>query len=377
MAEMSGLLRELTSSRTLKKVLVREEANKPIIKIVNAISLIKMEKEKGVEGSEIAKGNIMELNELEALKYIKSLDKEEEMEEKTNGGSAKNMKEEPTGVEMKVEVLEETPRSRHIGFYLKHEINKKLIKGIIDNHKYNELFLSTHLGKMDHETYKSLPAKSMYNAILKKKLVKKENMEGNFVIPCSIGGIKYVNALIDQGSDVNIMPMSFYSRPNNKEPVGTNVRLSLTSHSYIYPLEIVEDMLIDIDGYVYPVDFMILDIKEDKNKPFILRTPFLTTAKAMVRFEKGMITLESSKNKIDFVKDLALPNELEKSAKDDLDPIASINTVNMLILEWEERIRYHQEKEMEFNQWRSTVFKNKGSIFENGGCEVRNEGEVT
>ncbi|GJV68971.1 retrovirus-related pol polyprotein from transposon TNT 1-94 [Tanacetum coccineum] len=217
----------------------------------------------------------------------------------------------------------------------------------------------------------------MYNAILKKKLVKKDDMEGNFVMFCSIGGIKYMNAFINQGSNVNVMPISFYNRLTDKEPVETDVRLSLSSHSYIYPLGIAKDVWIDIASYVYLIDFVILYIKEDKNKPFILGTQFLTTAKAVIRFEKGMITLKSGKNKIDFVKVPTLPSESEKSVEDDLDPITPTNTVSKLILEWEERIKYHQEKEMEFNQWRSMMFDNKVSIYENEGCEVRNEGGVT
>ncbi|GJR87587.1 zinc finger, CCHC-type containing protein [Tanacetum coccineum] len=88
------------------------------------------------------------------------------------------------------------------------------------------------------------------------------------------------------------------SKLTDKEPIGTDVRLSLASHSYIYPLGIAEDLLIDIAGYVYPINFMILDIKEDRNKPFTLETPFLTTTKAVIRFEKGTITLKSGKNKI-------------------------------------------------------------------------------
>ncbi|GKD57873.1 hypothetical protein Tco_1291260 [Tanacetum coccineum] len=41
-------------------------------------------------------------------------------------------------------------------------------------------------------------------------------------------------------------------------------RNALASHSYIYPLGIAEDVLVDVAGYVYPVDFVILDIREDK-----------------------------------------------------------------------------------------------------------------
>ncbi|GJR34784.1 retrovirus-related pol polyprotein from transposon TNT 1-94 [Tanacetum coccineum] len=189
----------------------------------------------------------------------------------------------------------------------------------------------------------------MYNAILKKKLAKKDDMEGNFVTPCSIGGLKYVNALIEQGSDVNIMPISLCNRLTNEKLVGTDIRLSLARHSCIYPLGIVEDMLIDIPGYVYLVDCVILNIKEDENKPFILGTPFLITAKLEIRFDKGTITLKSGKNRINFFKIPESPCKIENKPKEDIDPIKRINIVSRRILEYEERIKYHQEKEMEFN----------------------------
>ncbi|GJR68035.1 hypothetical protein Tco_0014100 [Tanacetum coccineum] len=150
MAEMFGLLKELTLSRTPEKVLVREEADSPVTKCVNAISLIKMEKEKSFEGNKV-----------------------EEMKDEMDDESARSTKEELTGWETKAEVVIDTPRSRHIGYYLKHEINEKLIEGLVDNQKYNDSLFATRLGKMDYETYNSLSAGPMYNAILKKKLAKK------------------------------------------------------------------------------------------------------------------------------------------------------------------------------------------------------------
>ncbi|GKB33290.1 hypothetical protein Tco_0872691 [Tanacetum coccineum] len=106
-----------------------------------------------------------------------------------------------------------------------------------------------------------------------------------------------MDALVDQGSDVNVMPFSIYNRLTNKKLVETNTRLSLASQSHIYPLGIAEDVLVEIAGFIYPVDLVILDIKEDKKRPFILGTPFLMTAKAEIRFDKGIITLKSGKNK--------------------------------------------------------------------------------
>ncbi|GJX95031.1 hypothetical protein Tco_0349617 [Tanacetum coccineum] len=51
--------------------------------------------------------------------------------------------------------------------------------------------------------------------------------------------------------------------------------------------------------------------------------------------------------------------------------------VNRLILEWEERIRLHQEKEMEFNQWRSKNFKDERPALIKEEKGVEDEGEVT
>ncbi|GJZ12265.1 hypothetical protein Tco_0547495 [Tanacetum coccineum] len=51
-------------------------------------------------------------------------------------------------------------------------------------------------------------------------------------------------------------------------------------------------------------------------------------------------------------------------------------TIDRLVLEWEERIKLHLEKEMKFNQWRSNNFKNKqpAPVKVEGGMD--DEGEV-
>ncbi|GJT81934.1 retrovirus-related pol polyprotein from transposon TNT 1-94 [Tanacetum coccineum] len=183
-----------------------------------------------------------------------------------------------------IEELVEMPRSQPVGYYLKHEINKKLIEGLIGNQRYNDSLLATCLCKMDYETYNSLLVGPMYDVILKKKKTKKEDMGGNFMIPCNVGGLKYMDALVDQGSDVNVMPLFHLQWANQQKA----------------------------PDYIYPVDFIILDVKEDKKKPFILGTPFLTTAKAEIRFDKGTITLKSGKNKINFFKIPESPCRVEE-----------------------------------------------------------------
>ncbi|GKD32298.1 hypothetical protein Tco_1247807, partial [Tanacetum coccineum] len=64
--------------------------------------------------------------------------------------------------------------------------NEKTIEDLVDNHEYNDALLKTRLGKIDRKVYESLPIGPLYDAILKKKLVKKQERCGNFVIACSI-----------------------------------------------------------------------------------------------------------------------------------------------------------------------------------------------
>ncbi|GKE02095.1 hypothetical protein Tco_1390078, partial [Tanacetum coccineum] len=99
--------------------------------------------------------------------------------------------------------------------------------------------------------------------------------------------------------------------------------------------------------------------KGGQKRPFILGTPFLTTAKAVIKFNKGKITLRSGKSKISFHRIPETLCKIEKQTRNDIEPIAPTMTVNRLVLEWEERIKHHQEKKMKFDQWRSKIFNNE------------------
>ncbi|GJZ77660.1 reverse transcriptase domain-containing protein [Tanacetum coccineum] len=113
----------------------------------------------------------------------------------------------------------------------------------------------------------------------------------------------------------------------DERPTETDIRLSLASHSYIYPLGIAEDILVEVAKHVYLLDFVIFDIKEDEKRPFILGTPFLTMAKAVIKFDKGTLTLRSGNSKISFHRILESLCKSEKGVKNDIEPIAPTMTV--------------------------------------------------
>ncbi|GJR56989.1 hypothetical protein Tco_1499151 [Tanacetum coccineum] len=71
-----------------------------------------------------------------------------------------------------------------------------------------------------------------------------------------------------------------------------------------------------------------------------------TRFKAVIKFDKGTIPLRSGKSKISFYR-IPEPNcRIEKGIKNDIEPIAPMMIVNRLVLEWEEKIKLHQEKEI-------------------------------
>ncbi|GJU95347.1 zinc finger, CCHC-type containing protein [Tanacetum coccineum] len=271
----------------------------------------------------------------------------------------------------------EAPGSQPVAYYLKHKINEELIKGLANNSRFNNFRSRTQARKKKGKEYKVLPGGPAYDAILKKRITKKEDIRGNFEIPCSIGNLKRVSALIDQGSDVNVMPYYTYMNLTDERPAETNIRLSLASHSYIYPLGITEDVLVEVVEHVYPVDSVILDIRENENRPFILGTSFLTTAKASIKFDTGTITLRTGKHKVSFHRIPDSFNMTDKGVRNNIEPIAPTITVNRLVLEWEEKIKLHLEREMQFNQWRSKNFKGKHPNLIATKEGVDDEGEVT
>ncbi|GJQ94682.1 zinc finger, CCHC-type containing protein [Tanacetum coccineum] len=279
--------------------------------------------------TKVTPDNVEKLTEAETETPVMEVEKINEVE---NGAKLIKTSENEEAVE--------APGSQPVAYYLKHKINEKLIKGLVNNNRFNNSRSRTQAGKKKGKEYKVLPGGPAYDAILKKMITKKEDIGGNFEIPCSLGNLKHVNALVDQGSDVNVMPYSTYTKLTDEKPAETDIRLSLASHSYIYPLGIAEDVLVEIAEHVYPVDFVILDIRENENRPFILGTPFLTTAKASIKFDTGTITLR-------------------------------------LVLEWEEKIKLHLEREMQFNQWRSKNFKGMHPTLIATKEEEEDEGEVT
>ena len=133
------------------------------------------------------------------------------------------------------------------------------------------------------------------SALIQSKYPVKYKDPGSPTIPVNIGGSCINKALLDLGASVNLMPHSVYLQLGLGELKPTAITLSLADRLVKIPKGIVEDVLVKINNFYYPVDFVVLDTAPSSNEPnhvpIILGRPFLATANAIINCRNGIMQL--------------------------------------------------------------------------------------
>ncbi|KAL4364210.1 hypothetical protein GQ457_04G024780 [Hibiscus cannabinus] len=86
-------------------------------------------------------------------------------------------------------------------------------------------------------------------SMIHNKVPAKRTDTGSFTIPCSIGNNYSCKALCDPGASINLMPKFIFRK----------------------------DILVRVDKFIFPADFMIRDCEVDEYTHIILGRPFLAT----------------------------------------------------------------------------------------------------
>ncbi|XP_073285458.1 uncharacterized protein [Primulina huaijiensis] len=163
--------------------------------------------------------------------------------------------------------------------------------------KFLQEILSNKRKLVDFETVK---LSEECSAILQNKLPPKAKDPGSFSIPCTIGSSFFGKALCDLGASINLMPYSCFEKLGIGEVKPTTLSLQLADRSIKYPRGVVEDVLVKVDKFIFPVDFVVLDMEEDREIPLILGRPFLATVKALIDVHKGELVLRLNDESVVF-----------------------------------------------------------------------------
>ncbi|XP_070045547.1 uncharacterized protein [Nicotiana tomentosiformis] len=145
-----------------------------------------------------------------------------------------------------------------------------------------------------------------YATFLKEILMKKRTMH-------------FDKSLCDSGASINLMPLSIYRKQEKEigEKRSALISLQLADQTTIIPEGIVEDILVRVDKLVFPVNFIVVNMEENKEVPLILGRPFLTTGRTILDIHERKLMLRVGEETVTFKMDI------EKGAQKDK-PAASV-----------------------------------------------------
>ncbi|XP_071700099.1 uncharacterized protein [Rutidosis leptorrhynchoides] len=99
---------------------------------------------------------------------------------------------------------------------------------------------------------------------------------------------------------INLMPYSLFKKLELGELTPTKVTIQLADHTIRYPKGIVENILVKVNRFLYPTDFVVMDIKEDLNTPIVLGWPFMNTDRTVIDMYNQTRVLRSHEESVTY-----------------------------------------------------------------------------
>ena len=138
------------------------------------------------------------------------------------------------------------------------------------------------------------------SAMIQKTLPEKMQDPRSFTIPCKIRDADMGKALCDSGASINLMPLSVAQRLSLGELTPTTITLQIEDRTLAHSEDILEDVLIKVGKFVFPVDFVVINMEEDKQVSLLLRRLFLVTGTTLIDLKKGEPTLKVGDEAVHF-----------------------------------------------------------------------------
>ena len=96
------------------------------------------------------------------------------------------------------------------------------------------------------------------------------------------------------------MPLLIFRKLGLEEPTPTMVSLVMVDRSIKHSRGIVEDVHVKVGKLIFLMDFIVLDMEEDKDIPIIHGRSFLATGGAIIDVRCGKLTLQVDDEKVTF-----------------------------------------------------------------------------
>jgi len=165
-------------------------------------------------------------------------------------------------------------------------------------------------------------------------------------IACTIKQAEISRALLDLGANINLLPFSVYQQLGLGDLSPIRVTIQLADRSVKVSKRKINNVLIQVGKFIYPIDFLILETQPVFNPlsqtPVILGCPFLTTANAIINCRNRSIRLTFR----DMIRKVNIFN-LEKQPRDVKDQTFEVNLIKNMTSEHRKELKLETESEFE------------------------------
>ena len=175
-------------------------------------------------------------------------------------------------------------------------------------------------------------------SLIRNNLPPKYKEPGSPTISIVVGNSKLGHALVSLGASVNLLPSSVYVELGLGELEPTNITLQLADRSVKIPRGIVKDVLVQVDKFYFPVDFVVLNTQTVVNQrtqfPVILGRPFLATANAIIHCRGGLMTLSFGNMAVN----LNIFNVIKEIG--DEEDVCEVNMIDSMVQQYVDHVSY-------------------------------------
>jgi len=82
------------------------------------------------------------------------------------------------------------------------------------------------------------------------------------------------------------MSLAMLKSIGDLEDKPTGMTLELVDRSIKYAYGVIKDVFVQVDKFIFPIDFVVMDMEEDREVPLILGSHFMKTARVIVYVNK-------------------------------------------------------------------------------------------
>ncbi|XP_050233093.1 uncharacterized protein LOC126681590 [Mercurialis annua] len=140
--------------------------------------------------------------------------------------------------------------------YVRPPLPPPLADALREMPQYAKFLKDIITNKRSWESSATIPIPEVCSSIILNDLPAKLKNPGSFSIPCTIGNMSSINCLCDLGASINLMPLTLFRTLCGDQTVkSTSMVLQIADHSLKRSFGIIEDVLVKVDKFIFPVDW--------------------------------------------------------------------------------------------------------------------------